>query len=62
MPEIISVKKINEDPKYGDINMIKMESPQKLLELAETLNIPVVFKDGKNFSFEFEGVKYWAKQ
>ncbi|MHA1300720.1 MAG: hypothetical protein ACTSO9_14990 [Candidatus Helarchaeota archaeon] len=62
MPEIVSVKKINEDPKYSDIDRIKLPSTQKLLELAETLGIPVVFKDGKIFVFEFEKITYWAKQ
>ena len=61
MPEIVTVKRIEEEPKYGAIDRVKLQSPQRLLEIAETLNVQVVYKDKKVYQFVHQNITFWAK-
>ncbi len=61
MPEVVSVKDIEEEPKFGSIDRVKLDSVQKLLELADTLGAKVVFQDKKTFVFSDDGITFWAK-
>ena len=48
MPEIIKSLNIQDDTKkYSNIEQIRLNSVQKLTELAESLDIPTIFQDGK---------------
>jgi len=63
MVDIISAKDLDSDPKYHDIGLVILESAQELTSLAETLGVPVIFRDGKKkFRFTHEGIKYIAWQ
>ena len=63
LPEIIKPADIQDKKKYWDIEQVELSSVQQLLELAETLDIPVVFQDGrKKYMFVYKGMKFVAKQ
>ena len=64
LPEIINPVDIKDDNKrFWDIEQVNMSSVQELLELAETLDIPVVFQAGrKKYMFVYEKMKFFAKQ
>ncbi|MFX1297660.1 MAG: hypothetical protein ACFFD2_22775 [Promethearchaeota archaeon] len=64
MAELITPKKIREEEKkkYKDIDYVKLTNVQGLMELANTLGVKTVFKDGKNYLFFYDGVRYTAKQ
>jgi hypothetical protein len=61
MPEVVIVKDIEEEPKFGAIDRVKMENVQKLLELADTLGVKVVFQDKKTYIFNDDSITFWAK-
>jgi hypothetical protein len=64
LPEIIKPADIqDETKKFRDIAQVELSSVQGLLELAETLDIPVVFQAGKKkYMFVYENMKFIAKQ
>ncbi|MFX0134970.1 MAG: hypothetical protein ACFFDN_15120 [Candidatus Hodarchaeota archaeon] len=64
MAEIVTPKNIRDEDKkkYKDIDYVKLTSVQALMELANTLGVKTVFKDGKTYLFLHEGVRYIAKQ
>ena len=64
MPEIIKTLNIQDDTKkYWNIEQIRLFSVQKLTELAETLDIPTIFQDGKRkYMFVYQGMKIMAKR
>ena len=63
MPEIIKPDDIQDVKSYMDIEQVILSSVQQLLELAETLDAPVVFQTGrKKFMFIYKKMKFMAKQ
>lgn len=64
LPEIIKPADIQDEAKkFRDIAQVELSSVQRLLELAETLDIPVVFQAGKKkYMFVYENMKFIAKQ
>ena len=64
MPEIIKPDDIQDDgKKYWDIEQIRLNSVQELTELAESLNVPVIFQSSrKKYMFIYKDMKIMAKR
>ena len=63
MPEIIRPEAIQDDKPYYDIAYVILSSVEQLMELAETLEIPVAFQTSrKRFMFIYNGMRFMAKQ
>lgn len=64
MPEIIRPADIQDSTKkYWSIEQVELSSVQELLELAETLDVPIVFQASKKkYLFVYNNMKFIAKQ
>ena len=64
LPEILRLADIQDSTKkFWDIEWVELSSVKELLELAETLDIPVVFQASKKkYMFVYKDMKFIAKQ
>jgi len=63
LPEIIKPADIQDKKKYRDIEVVELSSVPQLLELAETLEIPIIFQASRRkYMFIYEDMKFIAKQ